>query len=251
MQHLASVWLDMSVDMKHKIAKIPYTTVEAGLREAEMDANRNATALATREHRHRRKGLAQVAHGLDASIAELEASGAELEASAAAKKAEARALKPKARTAHGATAAEDTAHSKLMARFNSNPPPQTLTAWTPPPRPRVTAAVAFATRLPSADSWAAVISRSHPASPHTSAYPPIDNAYLEIRVSSFRFHNEHFPEDVKNRIFYLSSTVYTALSTMHHAQAPLRFARDSASKECSPLRPEIVGGISTLRDVVH
>ena len=74
---------------------------------------------------------------------------------------------------------------------------------------------------------------------------------MEIRVSSFRFHNEHFPEDIKNQIFDLSTTVYTALSTMHHAKATLRFARDLASKECSPLRPEIVDGIFTLCDVVR
>ena len=116
----------MSVDMKHKVAKIPYTTVEAGLRETEIDANRNATELATREHRHRRQGLVQVAHGLDASIAELEAS-------AAAKNAEARALKPKARTAHAATAAEDTAHSKHMAHFNSKPRASNSNRMDPPP----------------------------------------------------------------------------------------------------------------------
>ena len=38
---------------------------------------------------------------------------------------------------------------------------------------------------------------------------------------------------------------------MHHAKAPLRFARNLASKECSPLRPEIVDGIFTLCDVVR
>ena len=84
MQHLASVWPDMSMEMKNNVAKIPYTTVEAGLRGAVVDANRNTTALATREYRHRRQGLVQTAHGLDTSIAELKASAAELEASAAA-----------------------------------------------------------------------------------------------------------------------------------------------------------------------
>ena len=128
------------MDMKQKITKIPYTMVEAGLREAEMVATRNAATIATTEHHHRRQGLVQVEHGLDASIAELEASGTELEAAGAKKKAEAQALKPKARTAHAAIAAEDTAHSKFMVRFNSHPnrmdPPL-------PPRPRVTTAVAF------------------------------------------------------------------------------------------------------------
>ena len=121
--------------MKHKIARIPYTTVEAGLRGAEMDANRSATELATKEHPHRRQGLAQFAHELDASIAELEASAAALAASAAAKSAEARALKPKARTAHAATAVEDTAHSKHLGRFNSKPRASNSNRMDPPPPP--------------------------------------------------------------------------------------------------------------------
>ena len=112
--------------MKNKIAQIPYTTVEVGLREAEMDANRSATELATKEHHHRRQGLAQFAHKLDASIAELEAS-------AAAKSAEARALKPKARMAPAATAAEDTAHSKHLDRFNSIPRASNSNRMEPPP----------------------------------------------------------------------------------------------------------------------
>ena len=111
--------------MKHKIAQIPYTTVEAGLREAEMNTNRSATELATKEHHHRRQGLAQFAHELDASITELDAS-------AAAKIAEARALKPKARSAHAATAAEDTAHSKYLARDDFPYPPRPPSHQSPP-----------------------------------------------------------------------------------------------------------------------
>ena len=253
MQHMASVWPDMSKDTKLKVAKIPYTTVEAGLREAEMDANRNATAIPTREHHHRRQGLAQVAHGLDTSIAELEASGVELKASEVEKKAEARALKPKARTAHAATAAEDTAHSKLMTFFNSKPPASNSNRMDPPPPPPSKGNDRRCIRHTT--TFRRLLGRGDfpfpPRPPHTSDRPPIDDVYLEIRASSFRFHNEHFPEDVKNQIFDLSTTVYTALSTMHHAKVPLRFARDLASKECSPLRLEIVDGIFTLCDVVR
>ena len=109
------------MEIKIKITKIPHTMVEAGLREAEMVATRNAATIASTEHHHRRQGLVQVEHGLEATIAELEATGTELEAAGAKKKAEAQALKPKARTALAAIAAEDTAHSKFMARFNSHP----------------------------------------------------------------------------------------------------------------------------------
>ena len=94
-------------------------------------------------------------------------------------------------------------------------------------------------------------SRTHPAPHHTTARPLIDDAYLEIRVSSFRFHNEHFPEDVKNKIFDLSTAVYAALSKTHHGKYPLCFTRDLASKKRSPLRPEIVDGIFSLCDVVR
>ena len=210
-----------------------------------MDANRCATAIATEERHHRRQGLAQFALDVDASITELKAP-------AAAKLIEARELEPKANAAHAATAAEDTSHAEHMARYNSKPRASNFSRMDPPaPRQKATGAVAFATQPPSADSWATVTSRSHPAPPHTNAHSLIGDEYLEIRVSSFRFHNEHFPEDVKSQIFDLSTTVYTALSTMHHAKAPLRFARDLASQECSPLRPEIVDGIFTLCDVVR
>ena len=145
------------------------------------------------------------------------------------------------------------AHAKQAGRFNSEPraSTSTRTAPPPPPRQRVTAAAAISTQPTPADSWAAVTSRTHPAPPHTTARPLIDDAYLEIRVSSFRFHNEHFPEEIENKIFDLSTAGYAALSNMHHGKAPLRFARDLSSKKRSPLRPEIIDGIVSLCDVVR
>ena len=178
-----------------------------------MDATRNAATIAIKEHHHRRQGLVQVAHGLDASIAELEASGTELEASGAKKKAEARTLKPKARTAHAATAAEDTAHSKFMIRFNSHsnrmdPPPPPPSKGNdrrciqlplqphgpPPPHPRAATAVAST----SADSWATVTSRTHPPPPHP------DDAYLEIRV--------YHPSGSTTSIFGRMSNIRSSIS---------------------------------------
>ena len=54
--------------------------------------------------------------------------------------------------------------------------------------------------------------------------PSIDDAYLDIRVSTYRFHNDNFPADTKDQIFDLSVAVYAALNKMNHGKAPLRLA---------------------------
>ena len=126
MQHLAPFWAKISGDLQFKMARIPFTTVKAGLREAEKTADRRATELADEEHHYRRQGLAAIVDGLDASIAELEAS-------AAAKIAEARALMPRACSTHAATATEDMAHAKQAGRFNSGPRASIFTRMDPPP----------------------------------------------------------------------------------------------------------------------
>ena len=245
MQPLAPFWVEISADLQIKLARIPFTTVKAGLQEAEKTADRRAAELADEEHHHRRQGLATIVDGLDASIVELEAS-------AAAKVAEARALKPRARSAHAATAAEDMAHAKQAGRFNSEPRASTFTRMDPPPsRQRVTVAASTSTQPTLAESWATVTSRTHPSPPHTTVRPLIHDAYLDIMVSTFRFHNEYFPENIKNKIFDLSTAVDAALNTMHHGKAPLRLARDLASKKRSPLRPKIIDGIFSLCDVVR
>ena len=100
----------MAADLQIKLAWIPFTT-KAGLREAEKTADRRATELTDEEHHHCRQGLARIADGLDACIAELEASNA-------AKIVEARALKPRARSAYAATVAEDMAHAKAFPTLN-------------------------------------------------------------------------------------------------------------------------------------
>ena len=113
------------------------------------------------------------------------------------------------------------------------------------------AAAATSTRPTPADSWAAVTSRTHPAPPRTTARPLIDDAYLDIRVSTYRCHNDNYPADIKNRIYDLSVAVHAALDKMNHGKAPLRLTRDLASKQGSPLRPEIVDGSFTLYDALQ
>ena len=121
----------------------------------------------------------------------------------------------------------------------------------PPSHPRVTVAAATSTQPTPADSWTAVTSRTHLSLPRATVRPLIHDAYLDIRVSTFWFHNEYFSENIKNKVFDLSTAVYAALNKMHHGKAPLRLARDIASKKRSPLRPEIVDGIFSLCNVVR
>ena len=116
----------MPADLQLKLAQILFTMVETGLRKAEKTADRCATELVAKEHHHRRQGLAQIADGLDASIAELEAS-------VAAKIVQPRELKPNARSAHAATTAEDMTHAKQSCRFNFKPRASTSTRMDPPP----------------------------------------------------------------------------------------------------------------------
>ena len=126
MQHLAPFWAEIPTDVQAKLARVPFNTVKAGLREAEKTADRRATKLAEEEHHHRRHAVVRIVGGLDASIAELEAS-------AAAKIAEARALKPRARSAHAATTAEDKAHAKQIGLLNSEARVSASTSTDPHP----------------------------------------------------------------------------------------------------------------------
>ena len=245
MQHLAPFWAEMSADLQSKLVRIPFDEVQAGFREAEETTDRPPTKLAEDEHKLRRRALVRTADGFDTTIAELEAS-------AAANIAKDRALKPKARAAHAVTTAEDETRTKLSGRFNSEPRASAFTSMDPPPlRQRVTAAAATSTRPPPVNFWAAVTSHTHPAPSRNTACPLIDDAYLDIRVSTYRFQNDNYPADVKDRIYDLSGAVHAALDTMNHDKVPLRLARDLASKQHSPLRLEIIDGIFHLCDAVH
>ena len=242
---MAPLWAEVPAAVQIKLTQITFDTVKNGLRETEKIADRRALKLAEDEHNHCRDALAKIANDLDASVAELEAP-------AASKTEEARVLKLRARSAHAATTAKDKAHAKQVGRLYSEPRASTSTGMDPPPaRQRVTAAAATSTRPTLADFWATVTSRTHLAPPRTTVHPLIDYTYLDIRVSTYRLHNENFPADIKDQIFDLSVAIYAALDKMNHGKAPLRLARDLASKKRSPLRPEIIDGIFTLCDAVH
>ena len=101
-------------------------------------------------------------------------------------------------------------------------------------------------RTQNSGTWAAVASRRCQPPPHTS----IDDACLDVRVSSFRHHNHDFPLEVRVKIFHLASEAYTALRDMGRAKASLPLARDLASKKRSSLCPEIVDFIFALCDAV-
>ena len=242
---MAPFWAEVPAAVQIKSTQIPFDTVKVGLRKAENIADRRALKLAEDEHNHRRDTLAKIANGLDASVAELEAA-------AASKTEEARVLKLRARSAHNTTTAEDKVHAKQVGRLYSEPRASTSTGMDPPPaRQRVTAAAATSTRPTPADSWATVTSRTYPAPPRTTVRSLIDYTYLDIRVSTYRFHNENFPADIKDQIFHLSVAAYAALDKMNHGKVPLRLTRDLASKTRPHLHPETIDGIFTLCDAVH
>ena len=116
----------------------------------------------------------------------------------------------------------------------------------PPPRPSSTAA-ARTERRTQPDTWATIASGNYNA-PQPTVY---DDSYLDVRVSAFRHSNEKFPRAIRDQTFDLSSAVYLALRPTRNEKASLRLARDLASSQRSPFRPETVDDILTLCDNVR
>ena len=117
---MAPFWVEVPPAVQIKLAKIPFTAIKAGLREAEETADRRALKLADEEHAHRRLALVKIADGLDASVAEVEASGTtEIE--------EAHVLKLRARSTRAAATAGDEDHAKQVAHLSPQPRASALT----------------------------------------------------------------------------------------------------------------------------
>ena len=141
-------------------------------------------------------------------------------------------------------------HEAQIAHLNSPPPPPpTSTHPTmPPPPPRPSSAAAARTeRRTQPDTWATVASGNY----HASQPIKYDDSYLDVRVSAFRHRNDAFPQAIRDRTFDLSTAVYTALRPTRQTKASLRLARDLASSQWSPFRPETVDDILTLCDHVR
>ena len=78
-----------------------------------------------------------------------------------------------------------------------------------------------------------------------------DDLCLDVRVSAFRHRNEEFPLAVRNQIYDLSTAVFLALRPIRQTKAPLRLARDLASSQRSPFRPETIDDVLTLCDAIR
>ena len=78
-----------------------------------------------------------------------------------------------------------------------------------------------------------------------------DYSYPDVRVSVFRHRNEECPRAVRDPIYDLSLAVFSALRPIRQTKAPLRLARDLASSQRSPFRPETIDDVLTLCDAVR
>ena len=116
----------------------------------------------------------------------------------------------------------------------------------PSPSPSLSAAAARTERHTQPDTWATVASSYHTPQPTT-----FDDSCLDVRVSAFRHRNEEFPRAVGDQIYDLSTAVFVALRPIRQSKAPLRLARDLASSQRSPFRPETIDDVLTLCDPVR
>ena len=116
----------------------------------------------------------------------------------------------------------------------------------PPPRPSSSTTTTRTSRRTPPDTWAAAVSGTY-----DPPIAPFDYAYLDVRMSAFRHHDEEFLRAVRDKIYDLSLAVFTALRPIRQTKAPLRLARDLASSQRSPFRPETIGDVLTLCDTVR
>ena len=221
------------------MAKTSVTDLKDGVNKAETEATRHATELADRAYASEHKQLAaeatNTARSLAAANTMFEAKKIDLHDQAIL----VGSLDQNNNRAQDKLRASSQKHEAQLARLSPRPPPPTM----PPPPPRSSsAAAARAVRRTQPDTWATVASGNYHA-PQPTDY---DDSYLDVRVSAFRHCNEKFPQAIRDQTFDLSSAVYLALRPTRHEKASLRLARDLASSQRSPFRPETVDEILTL-----
>ena len=117
----------------------------------------------------------------------------------------------------------------------------------PPPRSSSSAAAARTKRRTQPDTWAPVAFGYYTAPQPTH----FDDSYLDVRVSAFRHRNEDFLRAVRDQYFEQSTAVVVALRPTRQSKAPLCLARDLASSQRSPFRPETADDILTLCNAVR
>ena len=218
--------------------------------DAEATATRHDTELAEEEHQQTHEHLLaekkDTTHSLIAARAAYEARKADTQDYAIVVGSRLQAHE----RAKAAVLHSSMNHEIQLANLNNQPhqsPPPTWTHPTmppPPPRPSSSTAAARTERRIQLDTWATVASGPY----HAPQPTPFDDSYLDVRVSVFRHHNEDFPRAVRDMIYELSPTVFTALRPIRQTKASLRLARELAFSQRSPIRPETIDDVLTLCD---
>ena len=235
----------MSPELQHQIANISVKDLKAGVDQAETEATRHATELADREYEAEHQHLAAEANNTARSLAAAntvhEVKKIDLNDHAIL----VGSLDQDNRRAQAKLRASSQKHEAQIAHLNSPPPPPTT--MPPPPSRSSSTAAARTERRTQPDTWATVASGNYHA-PQPINY---DDSHLDVRVSAFRHLNDTFPQAIRDQTFDLSTAVYTALRPIRQTKASLRLARDLASSQRSPFRPETVDDILTLCDNVR
>ena len=222
-------------------------------RDVEATATRHASELAEEEHQHAHQHLLAAEKDTVDSLA---AARATYEARQAGTQDCAILVGFRVKTHERAKAAVlhlSRNHEFQLTVLNNQPgqlPPPTSahpTMAPPTPRPSSSAAAARTERRTHPDTWATVTSGYYHAPQPTT----FDDSYLDVRVSAFRHRNEEFPRAVRDQIYDLSTAVFLALGLVRQTKAPLRLARDLASSQRSPFRPETLDDVLTLCDAVR
>ena len=226
------------------MANVSVKDLKDGVNKAETEATRHATELADKayatEHQQLAAEATDTARSLAAANTMLEAKKIDLHDQAIL----VGSLNQRNNRAQDKLRESSQKHEAQLARLSPHPPPPTM----PPLPPRSSsAAAARAERSTQPDTWATVASGNYSA-PQPTVY---DDSYLDVRVSAFRHCNEKFPRAIRDQTFDLSSAVYIALRPTRNEKASLRLARDLASSQRSPFRPETVDDILTLCDNVR
>ena len=251
----------MSPDLQTQMSQISVSDFRVGLdqaeatttRDAEATATRHATELAEEKHQQTHQHLLaeekDTAHSLAAARAAYEARKADTQDCAIVVGSRVRAHE----RAKAAVLHSSRNHEIQLADLNNRPcqpPPPTSTHPTmvsPSPRPSSSTAAARTERRTQPDTRATVASGIY----HAPQPTPFDDSYLDVRVYAFRHHNEELPRVVRDQIYDLSLAVFTALRPIRQTKAPLRLARDLASSQLSPFRPEMIDDVLTQCDAVR
>ena len=189
------------------MSQVSFADVRAGVDNAVSTATRHATDLAKDEHHQNHQHLVAAYKKSDCSHAAAEMVYKSKETDLHDQAVVVESLAHDKERAHAAAQASSRDHNIQIADLNNQPRPRPPPDVPSPPRSTSPTAATRPGRHTQPDTWAAVASGTY----HASSYPPFNDSYLNVRVSSFRHHNLKFPTATKEQVYNLSLAVYAAL----------------------------------------